>query len=109
MTNYRRRQSYGLEELWAALDANRCMFTRAAREGRASMGFTEQDGNDCLKSLSKGHFIKGEPDKGGHHGVFHDQYSILLDGHHIFIKFYRLAEDQPVIVSSFKTDTGYDF
>lgn len=109
MTSYRRRQSYQLAELWAAMDAKTCILTRSARDGMVSLGFTEQDGEDCLRSLARKHFVKGEPDKGGERGVFHDQYSISWDGRHVFIKFYRVAEGQPFFVTSFKADTDFDF
>ncbi|MCE5253043.1 MAG: type II toxin-antitoxin system MqsR family toxin [Actinomycetia bacterium] len=108
MTIDRSRPSYRLEDLRVAIDNQRCVFTKSAREGRAALGFTEEDGNECLKSLSRSEFAKSAPDRAGRKGLFHDQYATCWDGHHIFVKFFRVSDDQPFIVSSFKTDTDYD-
>lgn len=109
MTVERRRPTYALEALWSAIDDGRCVFPAGAREGRNALGFTEQDGNECLKSLTRGQFDKGEPDRKGRKGVFHDSYKTVWDGKPVYIKFFRLADDEPFIVSSFKSDTDADF
>ena len=105
MTTDRLWQTYRLEDLWSAMDEGLCVFHAGARDGRNTLGFTEADGNSCLRSLRREHFVKSSVDKTGRKGLFHDIYKTTWDGQSVYIKFFRLGIDQPFVVSSFKRDT----
>ena len=98
------RPTYPLEELWQAIDTGQCWFHAAARDGRNALGFTEEDGNECLESLSREDFMKSSADRRGRKGLFHDVYCTTWNGRDVYIKFFRLASGQPFVVSSFKAD-----
>jgi hypothetical protein len=108
LTKARGWQTYTLEELWAALDDESYSLTPAARDGMADLGFTEQDGVECLRALAKTVFCKSEPDKQGRR-VFHDIYKTQWDGRHVYVKFFRADPGGPFIITSFKRDTDKDY
>ena len=108
MTTDRLRPTYRLEDLWAAVDEERCIFHAGARDGRNALDLTEEDSDLCLKSLSKEVFVKSSADRMGRRGVFHDVYRTVWEGRPIYVKFFRLETSQPFIISSFKRDTDAD-
>jgi hypothetical protein len=105
VTTDRLWQTYRLEDLWRAMDDGLCVFHALARDGRGALGLTEAEGNRCLRSLSREHFVKSSADRTGRKGLFHDVYKTTWNGQSVYIKFFRLRIDQPFVVSSFKRDT----